>query len=88
MNKQYKNDNFDTLSPTERARTVSVVRLIKHFRGLERSGLLSREETGSYIGAVKILEAQCKGEFKERVAPPVTPVVPQASTEAPVVHAA
>lgn len=55
--------DFALLSDTERARVVAAIRLMKHFRGLEQAGLMSTAETGKHIGAVKILEAQAKGEF-------------------------
>ncbi len=57
---------FENLNPTERARVVSVAKLTQHFRGLEKAGLLSEQNAGSYIGAIKILEAQANGTFQEK----------------------
>lgn len=74
-----KNDkkDFDKLNPTDRARVVSVAKLTSHFRGLEDSGLLNKEETSKFIGAVRILESQANGTFVAKVAEVIseTPVL-------------
>ncbi len=68
-----KKDTFEKLSPAERARTVSAVRLIKHFRSLEKAGMSSKEETAKNIGAVKILESLARGDFKEKITVAINP---------------
>ena len=62
-----KANDFLKLPAKDRAREVSVVRLIKYLRALENTQILDKENATKLIGAVKILEAICKGEFKERI---------------------
>lgn len=57
---------WDKLSPAEKARKIAVVKLLRHFRGLERTGILPKEEARKQIGAVLVLEAIAKGEFKPK----------------------
>lgn len=61
---------LEKMTEAEKARTISVTRLLKYFRSLElyneQLGIDVKEPVGVLIGAVRILEAQAKGEFVEK----------------------
>ena len=57
-----KNVEFEKLPLKERIVITTSSQLIKHIRGLESSGLLTREPASKLIGCVKKLTAIANGE--------------------------
>lgn len=57
-----KKEDFEKLPLKERIVITASSQLIKHFRGLESSGISTREATAKLIGCVKKLSSIARGE--------------------------
>lgn len=57
MNNEFENVPFEELPEDERIIRTTSSKLIKHFRGLESSGILDQSTTANMIGSVKKLVA-------------------------------
>lgn len=56
-------EDLDRLNDEDRARVISVTRLLKHLKSFEDTGLLSEYKASELIGAVKILNAIATNNF-------------------------
>ena len=54
--------NFESLTTDEQILITASSKLIKHFRGLESSGLLEEDKVASLIGCVKKIVGIAKSE--------------------------
>ena len=56
--------DFEKLPLEERILITASSKLIKHFRGIEKAGLLDEEQASSLIGCVKKIVSIAEGKIK------------------------